>query len=381
MPFRNAVLLLATLCVGCSPSDLGSMWTGSVSDSAGVTIVSNSNEPIWNGADRWTVERNLVIGAVDGDSNYLFGNITGICVATDRRIYVLDQAATVKVRMYAPDGVFLDAFGQAGNGPGEMGDRVGPCLMAPGDTLHIPDQRNFRVNRYAADGSSVGNVRFDVREGFPVGWDVFDADGRFLGEVTMPARFMAMKFVGEEIYGGVEGRVGGGVCDAPQGSDTGVRERRVWASRVSISAIEGIQGRERTVPVRRCTRGTIPLHGGSMRISPLARPVPSMTSAASLLAFVGIGCVGGDAELPVAITRDSAGVEIVESIRPAWDETRAWRISAEPVVQIGVEAGAEEYQFANVRSALRLDNSTIVVMNGGSAELRYYDDSGRYSNG
>lgn len=182
MPFRNAVLLLATLCVGCSPSDPGSMWTGSVTDSAGVTIVSNSNEPIWSGADRWTVERNLVIGAVDGDSNYLFGNITGICVATDRRIYVLDQAATVKVRIYAPDGVFLDAFAQAGNGPGEMGDRVGPCLMAPGDTLHIPDQRNFRVNRYASDGSSVGNVRFDVREGFPVGWDV-DGDGRLLQQL------------------------------------------------------------------------------------------------------------------------------------------------------------------------------------------------------
>lgn len=78
------------------------------------------------------------------------------------------------------------------------------------------------------------------------------------------------------------------------------------------------------------------------------------------------------------IVRDSAGVEIVESIRPAWNETTAWRISAEPIVQIGVEAGAEEYQLANVRGALRLDNGTIVVMNGGSAEIRYYDDSGRH---
>ena len=32
-------------------------------------------------------------------------------------------------------------------------------------------------------------------------WDVFHADGRFLGEVTMPARFTPMKFVGEEVYG------------------------------------------------------------------------------------------------------------------------------------------------------------------------------------
>ena len=182
MPFRNFVLLFAILCAGCSTDDARSAWTGSVTDSARVTIVSNSDEPIWNDADRWTVEQDLVIGVVDGDPNYLFGNITGICVGTDRRIYVLDQAGTLKVRIYASDGVFLDAFGQAGNGPGEMGNSLGPCLMAPGDTLHVPDQRNRRVNRYASDGSSVGNVRFDIREGLPVGWGV-DRDGRILQQL------------------------------------------------------------------------------------------------------------------------------------------------------------------------------------------------------
>ena len=93
MLFRSLVFLLATVCAGCSTDESGSTWTGSVTDSAGVTIVSNSDEPIWTDVDRWTVEQNLVIGAVDGDANYLFGNITGICVATDRRLYVLDQAA------------------------------------------------------------------------------------------------------------------------------------------------------------------------------------------------------------------------------------------------------------------------------------------------
>ena len=180
--FRNFVLLFATLCTGCSTDEARSPWTGSVTDSAGVTIVSNSDEPIWNDADRWTVEQDLVIGAVEGDPNYLFGDITGICVGTDRRIYVLDQAGTMKVRVYTSDGVFLDAFGQAGNGPGEMGNIVGPCLMAPGDTLHIPDQQNRRVNRYASDGSSVGNVRFDIQQGIPMGWGV-DSDGRILQQL------------------------------------------------------------------------------------------------------------------------------------------------------------------------------------------------------
>jgi hypothetical protein len=179
MTLRKFVFPFVFLCAGCSTGDAGPAFRGSTTDSAGVTIVSNANEGIWSDANRWTVEQDLVIGAVDGDPNYLFGNITGICVGTDRRIYVLDQAATIKIRVYSPEGVFLNAFAQVGSGPGEMGDRVGPCLMAPGDTLLIPDMGNLRVNKYGSDGSSVGNVLLDLRMGFPLGWDV-DTDSRIL---------------------------------------------------------------------------------------------------------------------------------------------------------------------------------------------------------
>jgi hypothetical protein len=32
-------------------------------------------------------------------------------------------------------------------------------------------------------------------------WDVFDADGRYLGVVSMPVRFQPVRFVGDKIYG------------------------------------------------------------------------------------------------------------------------------------------------------------------------------------
>ncbi len=38
----------------------------------------------------------------------------------------------------------------------------------------------------------------------PIGspdWEVLDADGRFLGVVTLPNRFEAMQFVGDAVYG------------------------------------------------------------------------------------------------------------------------------------------------------------------------------------
>jgi hypothetical protein len=44
----------------------------------------------------------------------------------------------------------------------------------------------------------VGNPRIAV--GAP-DWDVFDEDGRYLGAVTIPARFDPVKFTGEHIYG------------------------------------------------------------------------------------------------------------------------------------------------------------------------------------
>lgn len=186
MTFRNPVLFLATLCVGCSPGDAGSAWTGSVTDSAGVTIVSNSNEGVWSDADRWTVEQDLVIGAIEGDPNYLFGRIAGICVGSERQIYVLDAEAS-RVTVYDPAGVFQYSFGEKGEGPGQLGNLVGPCLTGPGDSLYIPDLQNVRLNRFASDGSFGGSHRIDILQGIPVGWDVM-ADGRIVQQL----RYMGM---------------------------------------------------------------------------------------------------------------------------------------------------------------------------------------------
>ena len=46
------------------------------------------------------------------------------------------------------------------------------------------------------DVASIAGTPPDSRD-----WDVFDAGGRYLGVVTMPARFQLMQFRGEVIYG------------------------------------------------------------------------------------------------------------------------------------------------------------------------------------
>ena len=76
--------------------------------------------------------------------------------------------------------------------------------------------------------------------------------------------------------------------------------------------------------------------------------------------------------------RDSAGIRIVENTTPLWREGEAWRLSPEPMVDIGDASAGEDYELYLVEGAVRLPNGRIVVANRGSGELRFYDSRGRH---
>jgi hypothetical protein len=57
---------------------------------------------------------------------------------------------------------------------------------------------------------------------------------------------------------------------------------------------------------------------------------------------------------------------------------REWSVSPEPVLRIGVSDGAPSYQFYRVRFAARLQDGRMVVVDGSSCEIRWYDASGRH---
>ena len=90
-----------------------------------------------------------------------------------------------------------------------------------------------------------------------------------------------------------------------------------------------------------------------------------------------VGCASGGREA-VPASRDSAGVRIVESSRPAWGSDSGWRIEPKPSLDIGSADGGEPYLFSYVETALRLGDGTIVVANAGSGELRFFDSTGRH---
>ncbi|HSG82550.1 MAG TPA: hypothetical protein VLC48_09885 [Gemmatimonadota bacterium] len=76
--------------------------------------------------------------------------------------------------------------------------------------------------------------------------------------------------------------------------------------------------------------------------------------------------------------RDSAGISVVESRAPAWSEGEGWRLATSPDLVVGVVEGSTEYQLFQVSSAGKLPDGRIVISNGGSQEIRFYDGEGKF---
>ncbi|MYH22259.1 MAG: hypothetical protein F4130_08275 [Acidobacteria bacterium] len=75
-------------------------------------------------------------------------------------------------------------------------------------------------------------------------------------------------------------------------------------------------------------------------------------------------------------SRDSAGIRIVENVRPADDSRLPWRVGQKPSVSIGAVVGDEAYLLHQVSDAVVLPDGTIVVANAGTNELRVFNGSG-----
>lgn len=103
------------------------------------------------------------------------------------------------------------------------------------------------------------------------------------------------------------------------------------------------------------------------------------SQGALLVALALMTACGSDSgDGAAAAVRDSAGVRIVENSAPLWGEGEGWRLSGDPIVEIGVLEGAPEYQLYRAFDGVRMSDGRIVVANVGTNELRVYDSEGRF---
>ncbi|HUE76662.1 MAG TPA: 6-bladed beta-propeller [Longimicrobiales bacterium] len=177
--------LLASITLGAC-ADGGGEWQGTITDSAGIALVTNSGAGLWGTGEGWTVEEEVRIGTAAGEPEYQFGLIVGIDVGEDGRIYVMDQQAS-EVRIFDADGRFVSSIGKPGAGPGELGPAAGPVFVGPGDTISVPDASQQRLTRFTSEGEPAGSYSLPMTGGIPVKW-METPDG----ELVQQAMIMAM---------------------------------------------------------------------------------------------------------------------------------------------------------------------------------------------
>lgn len=127
-------------------------WSFSGVVAAGVLCSCSPGAVGHKAAEAWTVSRKaeVSIGAVEGDSVFLFQRITDARMTADGSVVVADGGQSV-IRVFDQDGKFLAQMGREGQGPGEF-SRLKTIWVVPPDTIGAWDPGNARVTYFTMDG-------------------------------------------------------------------------------------------------------------------------------------------------------------------------------------------------------------------------------------
>ena len=105
------------------------------------------------------------------------------------------------------------------------------------------------------------------------------------------------------------------------------------------------------------------------------RLVPSRLALLPVLAL-GAATACAEREPDIVIEVDSAGVRIVESRAPAWPPGAEWRVNPEPVFRLGDAGDDPSSSFFRILDVALLAGGEVIVVDGGTAEVRRYDADG-----
>jgi len=160
----------------------------------------------------------LSVGVSEGDTHQEFFRVRTPFLLPDGRL-VVPQEAGSELRMFAPDGGFIERLGRSGEGPGEF---VRLASAWPrGDTIEAFDSRLKRITRFLPDGSvevvqlrAPGRAETAPAGALPDGWvtagiaggefpgrdliavDWFSRDGTHSGEIGRAEGMLRMEAPG-----------------------------------------------------------------------------------------------------------------------------------------------------------------------------------------
>ena len=174
-----AFLCTVPLLAACAGGGEAPAWAGTVTDSAGIPVVQNTEVGMWDEGEAWTVVEELSIGALEAEEAYQFGQISGVDVDPQGNLYIADMQAQ-EIRVFDATGTYLRTIGAPGAGPGELGQAINGVFVV-GEELVVPDLANARISRFALSGDFLAADRVDLAKGVPVRLDI-TGGGRLAGQ-------------------------------------------------------------------------------------------------------------------------------------------------------------------------------------------------------
>ena len=103
-----------------------------------------------------------------------------------------------------------------------------------------------------------------------------------------------------------------------------------------------------------------------------------LSGIAVLLLWGLASCVSQESEAPLVVQRDSAGIEIIEAMRPLWGDSSLWRVDPEPLLDLTLSGSGPNHEFHRARSMKQRPDGLLAVADRGSQEVRVFSEAGEF---
>ncbi|OGD11898.1 MAG: hypothetical protein A2Y86_04455 [Candidatus Aminicenantes bacterium RBG_13_62_12] len=155
-----ALIGIATFTVSFLAS-AGPSQKADIKTENGVRVVRNPKTPVAGpGGTPAAVSlvEDLVIGNDTSREDHWFGFLNSLAVDASGNIYTVDPK-NIRIRIFAPDGSLVKAFGREGQGPGEFSG-PGGITAAPDGSILVSDVLNGRISYFTREGAHLKDTSF-----------------------------------------------------------------------------------------------------------------------------------------------------------------------------------------------------------------------------
>lgn len=153
LPFTIALsLLLIAAAAILAPTEAAS-WKGSEKTVDGTLHMMNPAEPM-NGKVTIELEEMWRVGGDTDDEDEFFGLIARITTDDEGNVYLLDSQLS-EVKVFSPDGEYVNTLGREGEGPGEFRGPSG-MFFVPGGNLGVLQSAPAKIVLLTKDGEPAG---------------------------------------------------------------------------------------------------------------------------------------------------------------------------------------------------------------------------------